>query len=317
LNYQVFGYDSKKNKYHNDDYYIQLPLNPLIKIKRVKISKCSIPSNKKIILTFIVEQSQSINNNNNDNMISVIFKYGDDLKYDVLTTNLLSIIDILWLKNNLDLKMKTYSALQTGSKTGFISIIQNSKQIKNAKFGLNSIFSNSSNNNDNEDLKKNREFYARSCAGYCVATWILGISLNKNNAENIMIHNNGSLFYINFGSYILNRNKNRNRNRNETDNHNESPFLFTNYMKYPLNKEPLYSQFIEWLFKAYCLLRNKYKLFLNLLLLMVPELIHNELDILFLKNALRFDLQNEKQILIHIKKTLKLCQNDKVNNQIL
>ncbi len=85
--------------------------DPLIKIKRIKISKYSIESNKNIILTFIT---------NTNKLISIIFRYSDNLKYEMLISNLISIMDILWLKNNLDFKIKTYSVIQTGSKTGII-----------------------------------------------------------------------------------------------------------------------------------------------------------------------------------------------------
>eukprot|EP01084_Bolivina_argentea_P075115 136197_1 len=50
LNNQIFQYE---NENKNNKLLIQFPLNPLIKIKRIKISKCSIESNKNIILTFI------------------------------------------------------------------------------------------------------------------------------------------------------------------------------------------------------------------------------------------------------------------------
>merc|ERR1712228_567937 len=238
---------------------------------------------------------------NDDNMIYVIFKYGDDLKRDLLISNVLIIMDRLWLSNGLDLKIRAYSAIQTGSKTGFLSIIKHSKQIKKEN-GINSIFSNS-NGNDME-LQQKRNVYARSCAGYCVATWILRIASNKITSPNIRIHADGSLFYYNFARFIF-----------DFESDERASFVFNNYMKYALdvNVYPLYSQFVTWIFESFCLLKDRYRLILSCLLFMIPSQqisqINHERDVLFLKEILRFDLKqnNKEEIAMYIEETLKLC----------
>jgi phosphatidylinositol-4-phosphate 3-kinase len=52
----------------------------------------------------------------------LILQAGDDLRQDMLTMQLIRIMDKLWLKEGLDLKMVTFSCQPTGLKRGnFIS----------------------------------------------------------------------------------------------------------------------------------------------------------------------------------------------------
>jgi phosphatidylinositol 3-kinase len=56
----------------------------------------------------------------------VIFKYGDDLRQDQLVIQIISLMDKLLLKENLDLKLTPYKVLATGTEHGMMQFVPSS-----------------------------------------------------------------------------------------------------------------------------------------------------------------------------------------------
>uniref|UniRef100_A0A8C8CXM3 PI3K/PI4K catalytic domain-containing protein n=1 Tax=Oncorhynchus tshawytscha TaxID=74940 RepID=A0A8C8CXM3_ONCTS len=57
-------------------------------------------------------------------MYPVIFKHGDDLRQDQLILQIISLMDKLLRKENLDLKLTPYKVLATSTKHGFMQFVQ-------------------------------------------------------------------------------------------------------------------------------------------------------------------------------------------------
>ena len=54
--------------------------------------------------------------------------------------------------------------------------------------------------NMDKTVEEIRERFTKSCAAYCVITYLLGIG--DRHLDNVMIHHSGSIFHIDYG-YIL------------------------------------------------------------------------------------------------------------------
>ena len=110
----------------------------------------------------------------------IIFKTGDDLRQDQLVIQIISLMDRLLRKENLDLRLSPYRILATGAKAGAVQFVASmslaAAQTKN-KGGILTYLRD--HNPDSEaDLgvrKEAMDNYVKSCAGYCVVTYLLGV----------------------------------------------------------------------------------------------------------------------------------------------
>jgi phosphatidylinositol-4,5-bisphosphate 3-kinase len=78
------------------------PLNPSILLKELKYEKCRVFDSKMkpLLLTFQAGD-RSVDT---DNEIQLIFKNGDDLRQDMLTLQMLYLMNSTWEQNGLDLR---------------------------------------------------------------------------------------------------------------------------------------------------------------------------------------------------------------------
>lgn len=176
-----------------------LPLDPEVFIKGIIPSKVSLfksalmPSK----LTFLTT---------NDTEYVTIFKHGDDLRQDQLILQMITLMDKVLRKENLDLKLTPYRALATSKKHGFVQYID-SVTVAEALTTEGSIlnFLKKYNPCDNSPFgvqAETMDCYIKSCAGYCVITYLLGVG--DRHLDNLLLTRNGNLFHIDFG-YILGR----------------------------------------------------------------------------------------------------------------
>uniref|UniRef100_A0A672RWK2 Phosphatidylinositol 3-kinase catalytic subunit type 3 n=1 Tax=Sinocyclocheilus grahami TaxID=75366 RepID=A0A672RWK2_SINGR len=163
---------------------IPLPLEPQIRIKGI------IPETATLFKSALMP-AKLIFKTEDGEQYPVIFKHGDDLRQDQLILQIISLMDKLLRKENLDLKLTPYKVLATSTKHGHqsIHILFFRKHAPNDKgpYGISSEV---------------MDTYVKSCAGYCVITYILGVG--DRHLDNLLLTKTGKLFHIDFG-YILGR----------------------------------------------------------------------------------------------------------------
>ncbi len=192
-------------------------------------------------------------------------------------------MDLLLKRVNLDMKLTCYGALvlipclsafhaidvslcvtqATGASSGIVQFVEDSKAIsdilaENQSSILNYLRSNNPDAAAPNGVRADAvDAFTKSCAGYCVITYLLGVG--DRHLDNIMVRKNGQLFHIDFG-FILGRDPKP----------YPPPFRLTREMAeamgYPDGAN--WSEFRTKCCQAYCCLRRHAPLLLNLMSLM-------------------------------------------------
>ena len=194
---------------------------------------------------------------------SIIYKKGDDMRQDQLVIQIISLMDRLLRKENLDLKLTPYNILASGTTTGAAQFIPSiALQVAKNKYGGNYILDYLKANNPDKKAElgvrpETMDNYIKSCAGYCVVTYLLGIG--DRHLDNLLLSPDGHFFHVDFG-YILGRDPKP----------APPPIKITIPMVEGMGgvKSANFAAFLQYCFTAYTALRKSSSLILNLFALM-------------------------------------------------
>ncbi|KAF9264846.1 phosphatidylinositol 3-kinase [Marasmius fiardii PR-910] len=268
------------------------------------------PLNASVEITGIVSEKSSVFKSNlfpfllyfhcsDGTEYPIIFKDGDDMRQDQLVVQLFTLMDRLLRKENLDLKILTYDVLATGPSQGMAKFIP-SKSIAaivseyggGSGGGIINYFRASYPDEGSVGTAGVEpgvvDTFVRSCAGYCVLTYILGVG--DRHLDNLLVTPDGHFFHVDYG-YILGR----------------DPKPFPPAVK--VCKEmvdamggassPHYARFKNFCFTAFTILRKSANLILNLVTLMVdaniPDIKHRDVHEQ-IREKFRLDLTEEEAI---------------------
>ncbi|SCU96751.1 LAFA_0G07910g1_1 [Lachancea sp. 'fantastica'] len=236
---------------------VELPLDPDFTITDVILQDCKVfkSSLSPVKIAFNTLQGQEF---------ALMFKVGDDLRQDQLVVQIISLMNELLKNENVDLKLTPYKILATGSNEGAIQFIPNDTlaSILGKHHGilpyLRSHHPSSGNDLGVQDFVIDN--FVKSCAGYCVITYILGVG--DRHLDNLLVTPDGHFFHADFG-YIL----------------GQDPKPFPPLMKLPPQiiesfggaDSENYNKFRSYCFVAYSILRRNANLILNLFELMKPS----------------------------------------------
>uniref|UniRef100_A0A8C6K7J9 Phosphatidylinositol 4,5-bisphosphate 3-kinase catalytic subunit delta isoform n=1 Tax=Melopsittacus undulatus TaxID=13146 RepID=A0A8C6K7J9_MELUD len=282
--------------------HLQSPLNPNIILAEVCVDQCTFMDSKMKPLWIVFNNEET-----GGGGVGIIFKNGDDLRQDMLTLQMIQLMDILWKQEGLDLRMTPYGCLSTGDKTGLIEVVMQSDTIANIQLNKSNMVATAAFNKDallnwlksknpGDALEQAIEEFTLSCAGYCVATYVLGIG--DRHSDNIMIRETGQLFHIDFGHFLGNFKTKFGINRERV------PFILTYDFVHVIqqgktNNNEKFERFRGYCEKAYMILRRHGLLFLHLFALMkaagLPELSCSK-DIQYLKDSLALGKTDEEAL---------------------
>ncbi|KAF4613918.1 hypothetical protein D9613_007858 [Agrocybe pediades] len=269
------------------------------------IEPLPLPINAKIEVTGIIAEKSSVFKSNMYPLLlyfqktdggeyPVIFKDGDDMRQDQLVIQLFTLMDQLLRKENLDLKLSPYDVLATGPLQGMVQFIP-SKTIAAIVSEHGNLLNYMRMHHPDEGSIGTAgvepsviDTFVRSCAGYCVVTYLLGVG--DRHLDNLLVAPDGHFFHVDFG-YILGR----------------DPKPFPPQVKVCKEmvdgmggaQSPHYARFKNFCFTAFTILRKSTNLILNLVTLMVdaniPDIKHRDVHEQ-LQEKFRLDLTEEEAI---------------------
>ncbi|KAJ9099969.1 hypothetical protein QFC21_003977 [Naganishia friedmannii] len=255
---------------------LTLPLSPRVQVTGIDASRSSVFKSNLLpmLLWFETEDAD----------YPIIFKNGDDLRQDQLVIQLFTLMDRLLRKENLDLKLSPYAVLATGTTEGMVQFVP-SKSLAAIMGEYGSLLNYLKVDHANEGAIGTLgvepavlDTFIRSCAGYSVITYILGVG--DRHLDNLMLAPD-----VDFG-YILGR--------------DPKPFPppvkvcreMVDAMGGPAS--PHYNRFKSLCYTAFIGLRKNANLILNLIALMVDANIQDirlEPDKAVLKASIAVSLQ--------------------------
>lgn len=207
--------------------------------------------------------------------------------------------------------MLIYSCSSTGANVGFIQVIKHSQTVfkiqrlsgSMGRFQLDTSQLYKwlcSHNSSSHSLAKAVDNFTRSCAGFCVATYVLGIG--DRHPDNIMVSTTGKLFHIDFGHFLGHFKKKLGIRRERV------PFVLTEDFTRVIahgsatpSETVYFHNFRDLCEKAYVTLRRYSNLIITLFSLMLssgmPELQSLE-DLIYLRKKLAIDETEENALKI-------------------
>ncbi|KAJ0180329.1 hypothetical protein K1T71_003733 [Dendrolimus kikuchii] len=282
------------------------PLNPSFVCKRIKTDCCRVMDSKMRPLMLDFENIDPYGSD-----IRIILKIGDDLRQDMFTLQMLRIMDRLWKNHGYDFRLNPYNCISMEYSVGMIEVVEEAETVANIQ-KQSALFNAASTiyratllqwlrkHTENNEVAFNKavDEFTMSCAGYCVATYVLGIA--DRHPDNIMVKKSGQLFHIDFGHFLGHFKQKYGFKRERV------PFVLTHDFIHVINKgqkgsgdnEPIdFKIFKEHCETAFRILRKHGHLILSLFSMMIstglPEL-SSEKDLQYLRETLVLDLSEEK-----------------------
>jgi len=183
-----------------------IPFNVHLKIKNLVIHQVSVKNSytAPIMLPFQCS-TQKIDDNGRGREVTqvkrVLYKF-EGVRTDYLVLKAIRLMKyLLWKYEKIELEIVDYHVCPLSENTGMIEVVPDCSTAYEIKEKMNfSIWNYIVENNPNQTVETLRQRFVKSCATYCVVTYLLGVG--DRHLDNIMITKDGRLFHIDYG-FIL------------------------------------------------------------------------------------------------------------------
>ncbi|XP_044737801.1 phosphatidylinositol 4-kinase beta isoform X2 [Chrysoperla carnea] len=137
-------------------------------------------------------------------LLSVIVKCGDDLRQELMASQLLTMFGKIWEIERVPLWVYPYRILCLSNDSGLIEPIVNTVSLhqikKHCKLSLLEYFQKEFGAQNSEGFLTAQRNFVQSCAAYCLICYLVQVKDRHNG--NILLNNTGHLIHIDFG-FIL------------------------------------------------------------------------------------------------------------------
>ena len=287
--------------------HFYLPHDPTLCVSRLIPEKCRVLGSARAPLWLAFENADKLSKE----PVCVLFKAADDLRQDMLALQVIKLMGRFWEGDGLDMRLTVYKCVALGPAVGMIEVVPDCTTIADIQKlmggGVTSAFKEKT---IAEWLRKKNPSraatatataagtlndtvvsnFAHSLAGYCVATYLVGVGDRHN--DNIMLKSDGRLFHIDFGHILGNVEKWNGIKRDR------APFVLTPEFVYVMGgkRSDGFAKFCDVACVAYNVIRKYSSTFITLFTMMlstdIPEL-RSEEDIYYLKSAFNTEMDDE------------------------
>uniref|UniRef100_A0A1I8Q272 Phosphatidylinositol 4-kinase beta n=2 Tax=Stomoxys calcitrans TaxID=35570 RepID=A0A1I8Q272_STOCA len=151
-----------------------------------------------------IRESSPYGHLSNWRLLSAIVKCGDDLRQELMATQLLHMFKIIWQEEHVDLWVRPYKIVCLSNDSGLIEPILNTVSLhqikKNSNKSLRDYFIDEYGPSDSDAFRLAQKNFVQSCAAYCLISYLLQVKDRHNG--NILLHSDGHIIHIDFG-FIL------------------------------------------------------------------------------------------------------------------
>jgi len=144
------------------------------------------------------DKNYKINQNNQTINYKILYKF-ENIRQDYLILKVIRLMKyLLHTYENIDIEIVDYHVCPLTDQTGIIQIVPDCKTAYEIKEKMKfTIWNYIVEHNPHVTVENLRQRFVKSCAAYCIITYLLGVG--DRHLDNIMITKEGKLFHIDYG----------------------------------------------------------------------------------------------------------------------